>query len=173
MEIAKIVFPLQETFTDYPDNESQAILVYFLGCNHYCVNCYNIELTNYDSDKGKEITIEELYKEILKKSQSLKTNKVVFSGGDPLYKKNLDFTRKFLNNYKDVFDICVYTGHPIEYVKNKEIKNFKFIKCGKYNGNLKTQSFKCDEYIQLASTDQEFYGGMYNKISRNGRYYFK
>jgi len=172
MSEAKIIFPLQTTFLDYPDNISQAVLIYFLGCDHYCKDCHNPELSNYDNSKGKLITVEKLYNEVFKFAQSLKTNKIVLSGGDPLYKENLNFTRRFLNNYGDIFDICVYTGHSIRYVKKNEIKNFKFIKCDKYMTEYKTQFMKCDEYMQLSSTNQKFFNEGFNQVSRDGRYYF-
>ena len=51
---------------------------------------------------------EELYnliKEICKKHD---TDKIVLSGGDPLYPANREIVKNFLNKYGSLYDICIY-----------------------------------------------------------------
>ena len=97
-----------------------------------------------------------------------KTNKIVLSGGDPLYGGNLDFTLRILKELKK-YDICIYTGCTIEYVKRMQFYGFKYIKCGIYRSDLKQVSEKTDDYMQLASSNQNFYNDKYEQISENGR----
>jgi hypothetical protein len=46
---------------------------------------------------------------------------VALVGGDPLYDTNIDFTRSFLKQNK-TYDVCLYTGESIDFVKSKNIK---------------------------------------------------
>ena len=94
-------------------------------------------------------------------------------GGDPLFSKNIDFTRELLELTKNEFDICLYTGESVEFVKKYNIRNFKYLKCGWYNENLKQESLKTNTYFQLASTNQCLYDSNYNILSKNGRYYYE
>jgi organic radical activating enzyme len=169
----KIIYPLDTTWTDYPDNYSQSIIVYTIGCIHGCIGCQNPDLQSVDYstntvcvDDSKQLaTILE------KESKKHKTNKVVFSGGDPLFDSNINTLREFLDK-NTVFDICIYTGYDISYVKKNGIENFEFVICNKYNHKLKQQSCKTDKYISFASTNQKLYSKNYSLLSKNGIYYF-
>jgi organic radical activating enzyme len=96
------------------------------------------------------------------------TNKLVFLGGDPLYKNNLELTTYLVNNLKDEFNICIFTGYDIEYVKKLNIDGVKYWKCGTYDQTKSRQSKKTDKEYVLASPNQDFYDGNYNKLSENG-----
>lgn len=159
---------LQTTWLDYPDNESLSVIFYTYGCIHKCKNCHNLDLqtpvASYPSD-----TIDK----ILMYCKRNNTNKLVLSGGDCLLKGvNLDLTNAIIDRCKDTLDICIYTGYDIDYVKTNVHKGFKFVKCGKYDENMKTESDKTDDYFQLASTNQELYDSNYQLLSSKGRYYF-
>lgn len=159
---------LQTTWLDYPDNSSLAVIFYTYGCTHKCKNCQNIELqtpvTSYPSN---------IIDEIFTYCKRNNTNKLVLSGGDCLFKgANLSLTNAIIDKYKDVLDICIYTGYDIDYVKANVHKGFKFVKCGKYDENMKTEPDKTDNYVQLATTNQAFYDSNYQLLSSNGRYYF-
>jgi len=164
----KIELPIQTTWQDYPKSEDHALLVYSIGCEHGCKNCHNTILKT--GNNTLDISTNDLYEILLKLSEKEKTNNVVFSGGDPLY-KNLDCIKEFLSINKD-FDVCIYTGYDIEYVKRNNVNGFCFIKCGKYDEKLKQSSGKTDEYIKLASTNQNFYDANLNMLSKNGVLYF-
>ena len=155
------------TFIDYPSKDHWANIFYFSGCSHNCKDCQNLQLQNPEA--GKIINIDELYQLVKSMCRKNLTNKVVFSGGDPLSSFNIQDIKKFLDLYGLEFEITIYTGYNIDYVKEHEIKNFKFIKCGTFNKQLKQESGNFEDYFQLASTNQNFYNNKYEQLSNNGR----
>jgi organic radical activating enzyme len=171
MNKIKIVYPFNYTFIDYPDNESVSILLYFYGCDNGCFNCHNKNIDN--NTNYKEFTIDEILKELYISSNKLKTNKIVFSGGDCLYRNNINFTKELLNKLKFNYDICIYTGYNLGYIKRNNIRGFKFIKIGKYENKIKQESFKTDDFIQFASRNQNLYDSNLKLLSNNGIYFFK
>jgi anaerobic ribonucleoside-triphosphate reductase activating protein len=154
---------LDITFSDYPSKEDMAIICYFYGCEHNCKDCHNKELQK--SEDKNILYVEDLIK-FCKRNN---TNKIVFSGGDPLFGDNLLITKLFCKELKKDYNICIYTGYPIEYV---DFDGFKFIKCGKYDINNKQKSLKNDNFIQFASTNQNLYDCNKKLISNKGRYEF-
>ena len=177
-----IKYPITSTFLDYPDNESLAVILYIMGCDNNCINCHNPEFQdrNYNIGTKNESYYYIAYK-IIKNCSLFKTNKIVISGGDPLYKENIEDTKKLikeLNFYTPYcydslsFDVCLYTGKDIEYIKKLDLPKVKFIKCGKYIEELKQKVIKNDEYMQFASMNQELYDSDYNLLTKNSRYYY-
>ena len=158
------------TFIDYPTAEDWAVIIYFTGCCNNCLDCQNIELQdpNYKSSILTIQTEEELYNFIKKSCKKQDTNKIVFSGGDPLYPANREIVKNFLNKYGSLYDICIYTGYSINDIKEFGIQNFKFIKCGQYDESCKQISEKTEDYIRLASTNQNFYNAKHEQLSQNG-----
>ncbi|HON84150.1 MAG TPA: 4Fe-4S cluster-binding domain-containing protein [Caldisericia bacterium] len=169
-----VVFPLQTTFIDYPDDESEAIIIYILGCDHFCVGCQNPLFKNKDYNLNTKLLYPiELLLEIEKLSKRIDSNKVVLSGGDPLSKTNIEDVKSLLNfNITKKFDYMIYTGYDIEYVKTNFINGFKFIKCGNYLPEYKQDSEKTDDYLKFASTNQKLFDENFNLISNNGIFYF-
>ena len=170
-----VAYPLTTTFLDYCDNESQAILIYILGCNNMCGGCHNTRFKDkeYQDSETKKLDILALYDKIVEQAQKNNTDKVVLSGGDPLYKENLAETKTLLHLLKKKgLKITVYTGHDIDYVKLNNVKHFDFIKCGPYMEIFKQPSIKTDEYIQLSSSNQEIYNHKYELLSHNGIFKF-
>ena len=163
------------TFIDFPTVDDWAVIIYFTGCSNNCVNCQNKELQNPDY-KSSILSIQDeenlfnFIKDICKKQD---TNKIVFSGGDPLYPTNREIIKNFLNKYGSLYDICIYTGYSIDDVKKFGIHNFKFIKCGRYDESYKQTSEKTEEHIKLASSNQNFYDSNYEQLSKNGILNFK
>jgi anaerobic ribonucleoside-triphosphate reductase activating protein len=167
----KLSFPIQASFLDYPNNLSIALCVYLYGCEHNCDGCHSIDLQ--DDDYGKKITYVELYEMVKVLSDKNKTNKIVFMGGDPFYKKNFKDVNSFIDKYGDEFDICVYTGYNLEYLLKMNISNkFKFIKCGKFNKKLYQIPYKDDNKIVFASKNQILYNNKFEELSINGVLYF-
>lgn len=158
---------VQSTFLEYPDNSSIASIFYFSGCDRNCEGCQNTSLKEYTPLDEKEAL-----SGIVNYSRRLKTNKVVLCGGDPLYKKNIDLTRKILYNLGKDFDICIYTGALIGEVKKLNLSGFKFIKCGVFDKTKFIGSKKTDDYIQFATSNQELYNEFLELISHDGIYYF-
>lgn len=173
MITTKIYENLGMTFLDYPDPINPAILIYFLGCDHSCPECHNEAFKNRDFDKGVEVSIESLFYMIKDYGHRNHTNKIVFSGGDPLHPLNRSFVRTFINKYSNVFDVCIYTGYEISEVKNMELTGFKFLKCGKYNKALHQEAIKTDSFMKFASTNQSLYNSIYSLLTHNGTYNFK
>ena len=171
--MVKILNNFTASFIDYPDNESSAVCVVMMGCEHHCPNCHNKDFQNYDYSEGViECSAEELYKIVKKECERNLTNKVVLTGGDVLAPLNIAYTKQFLTVAKDL-DICVYTGYDIDYVIKNEVTGYKFVKCGVYREDLKQPSEKTDEYMQFASINQRLYDGFNNLLSENGRYNFQ
>ncbi len=160
------ILPIQETFIDYPDNHSIALIIYFSGCKWNCKGCHSSTLQL--PYQGEEYRLD-MFQRLINRSDY---KKIVFSGGDPLYGTNVDFVREFLIRNKKV-DVCIYTGHSIQDVKDLDIKGFKYIKCNPFDINNKQESFKTDTMMQFASSNQELYDKNFNLISNNGIYYFK
>ena len=168
----KLILPFETTFLDYPDNESLAMIVRFLGCDNSCEGCQNKDLKDINFVGGKEISINDFGFYIKEGMLNNKTNKLVLSGGDPLANCNIDFTKDILLHFGKLFDICIYTGKDIDFVKRNNIKGFKFIKVGNYDLTKKCLPDKTDDYFQLASTNQGLYDNDYKLLSSNGKYLF-
>ena len=154
------------SFLDYPDPTDWANIFYFAGCEHNCNMCHNKELQNFKS--GHVISIDGLYTLASTLSKKNKTNKIVFSGGDPLSIHNINDIKYFSQQYGNLFDICIYTGYNIDYVKQNEITGFKFIKCGSFIESQKRESGNFEDKFILASPNQNFYDANYNQISNEG-----
>lgn len=159
-------------FIDYPTAEDHSINVYFYGCHHHCIQCSNPMF--WSSKFGTRVSVKELFLLIHKSSKEFRTRKVCLLGGDPLYKKNIDFVRELLSllNFAQ-FDVCLFTGYSVSMIKKLEIEGFKFVKTGKFEVKLACKSEKNDEYIQLSSTNQKLYDSNLRLLSSEGRYYFK
>jgi anaerobic ribonucleoside-triphosphate reductase activating protein len=168
----KILKRISASFLDYPDNISLAIIVYILGCTHNCINCQNPKLQdiNIVDNTIISVTLDEFEDSITKLIFKYRTNKLVLSGGDPLHPDNIKFIREFLKFTK--FDVCVYTGYPVEYVQASKLSNFKFLKCGKYISTLNQSSVKTDDYLQFSSKNQKLYNDNFQLVSKDGKYYF-
>ena len=171
------------TWLDYPDGESLAVIVYFSGCSHACPGCQNKKYQNFENDESRQISVAELVDLVDKECQRNKTNKVVFSGGDPFFSKNVAEVVLTIDQLKDhyMLDICVYTGYSIEDVKKiyerPALKSFSrpaFFKCGVYREDLKRNTWgKTDESMTWVSTNQNLYDSDFNLISPEGIYTFK
>ena len=109
------------TFIDFPTVDDWAVIIYFTGCSNNCVNCQNKELQNPDY-KSSILSIQDeenlfnFIKDICKKQD---TNKIVFSGGDPLDQDRLSLSELMQlikcvrRNYPNK-TIWLYTGYEYE-----------------------------------------------------------
>ncbi len=157
---------IRETFLDYPDNESLAVIVFTEGCSHGCRGCQNAEYQN--QRKESAVSREAFLDMILERCRRNHTNKVVFSGGDPLYHSNGD------DQLRDIIDVidylegngyscCVYTGYDFEEVERiyRKYGNGRrtplYFKCGRFVDSLRDkESGKTDDGMTLATTNQYF-----------------
>lgn len=163
---ASIDHNFQFSFMDYPDDESGAVVVYFYGCNNNCDGCHNDPLSVWREDSV--ISLEYFILILKNYCERCNTTKVVLLGGDPLYKKNIEFTKQLLFETQFIFDVCIYTGYSVDFVIENNVYGFKYLKCGKYVEDLKQESKKTNEGFWLASTNQEFYDKNYKQISEKG-----
>ena len=156
---------LKITSPDIENGPGCRVTLWIPGCTHKCPGCHSPLLQKvlpYDEDKETMLSRIKIY------AHRADTNKLVFLGGDPLYKNNLELTTYLVNNLKDEFNICIFTGYDIEYVKKLNIDGVKYWKCGTYDQTKSRQSKKTDKEYVLASSNQDFYDGNYNKLSENG-----
>jgi len=169
----RILNNLIESFIDYPDNESLAICVVMMGCCHKCKDCQNPLFQNPDYENGtKIVSVDEMVKELENICHKNLTNKIVLSGGDPLFKTNIEFTKELLQKMSSHYDFCIYTGYDIDYVKQNNVKGYKFIKCGTFDVSQKRKSDKDDDKIIFASPNQILYNGSNKPLSKDGIYKF-
>lgn len=157
-------------FLDFPSPEDGSVSVFMSGCIHNCKDCQNPDLQRFED-------IVDSYEDILNNIKIFctrnNTNKIVLSGGDCLFSKNLPLTQYLLENLSD-YEVCLYTGYDIDYVKSVLKQNsFKYVKCGKFIKELYQESEKTDTYMKFASSNQELYDSNFNLISTNGIFNFK
>lgn len=172
MEEVAVSLPMYVSFLDYPTPVDHAICVNFVGCDHACKGCHNPTLQFRETAENYKYydSPERLLADIQNFAIRNRTNKVVLSGGDPLHPSNVEFVKAFLE-LESEFDVMVYTGYDIKYVKEHEIKA-KFIKCGKYIEGQAQASQKTGSKFVLASKNQVLYDSEYKPLSNNGEYNF-
>lgn len=156
---------LEETLLEYPSKDGNAIAIIFTGCPHHCIGCHS---PNLQKDEDYFEDINDLIKRIEIYAKRANTNKLVITGGDCLYLKNLDYTRQIVDKLNKNYDICIYTGYDIDYVKKLNLNDVKYYKCGKFDYTKRRDSEKTDFHFILASPNQNFYDGNYNLLSENG-----
>ena len=172
--MTKVWKHISESFIDYPDNQSIAYCILLPGCINNCDGCQNpwLQRESPPMPGFHEKTYEDLEKQLDEVCSKDNQTKVVISGGDPLSPMNIEYTKGFIEKYKDKYDFCIYTGHDVEYVKEHNVSGFKFLKCGKFDIKNKRESEKTDEKMLFASPNQKLYDKNYNLISKGGIYYF-
>lgn len=172
MQTARLSFAY--SFLDYPDPSFMCLNIFFSGCDFRCKNCSNPEL-QLPSEKFREYTLAECVENILAMVVKAKSDNICLIGGDPLSNYNREFVKELLNElatYED-FNVCIYTGYDVEDVKRMNLTNFTYLKCGKYEHDLRITSGKTSEHMQFASTNQELYTSKFEKLSNNGLYTFE
>lgn len=182
------------SFDMWPERSNGATVISFVGCSHNCDKCdarsnmRNKSLIAQSCTMGKTSVlsyypgakiIPDFYKfDCTEKGLSLfiyfideickvNTNRIIFSGGDPLYIDNLKFVKDYLLQ-KNRPRICIYTGYSIEDVKLMDVEGAEFIKCGKYDYEKSQDKMKYDNVLKLSSTNQNFYNQHCKPISKNG-----
>ena len=154
---------LKETFLDFPNSEDIAVILFTYGCSHNCMGCQSPSLQ--DPFGGEVFSKEDLLNLILDRCKGNATNKVVFSGGDPLYhttdtNQMMDILWIVDSLENNDYECCIYTGYTFEQVKSfypKELLGPKFFKCGSYVESLRDKNMgKYENSFVLASRNQRF-----------------
>lgn len=106
----------------YHDNmlsgEGLRIVVFLSGCSHHCKNYHNPE--TWDPKSGQKFDEEAMYK-IEKYLKEDYISGITFTGGDPLYKDNLQEVLKlciYLKNRYPNKTIWIYSGYTFEDISN-------------------------------------------------------
>lgn len=173
MEVANLRLPFTFSASDYPDAGSFAVSVYMMGCSNGCAGCFNPEFQDYDNrENTKVMNVPDFVAALRHFCTRSLTNKVVLLGGDPLFEKNVNFVKEFLDHYGHEFDVCVYTGCDVKKAKACGLKGFRFIKTGRFVYHQRQPSIKSGFLMQFASANQELYDSDYNLLSQGGVYSF-
>ena len=175
LDIVQVQYPFDVSFLEYPDNESDSVVVYFRGCDFECRGCHNSGLHEVvPNDKSaKFFSQEDFYEELKSMCVKYRTKKVVFMGGDPLAKRNRYFVKEFLFNYREEFDIAIYTGYSRIEVLQMDVRFFKYLKCGQYDETQKQISGKFDSHFVLSSANQEWCNNHFEVLSKDGIMFFE
>lgn len=106
-------------------------VIFCQGCTHHCVGCQNPE--TWDLKGGKEISVEELVKDILKHRR---IDGVTLSGGDPFFQQ--EECVSLLKLLPDHLDIWIYTGFKYEDIKDTQLAQMaNYIVDGKFEPDKK------------------------------------
>lgn len=87
------------------------VVVFLSGCDNHCVGCHNPETWN--PNNGKQFG-QEAVDEILKELDKDYISGLTLSGGDPLYRENVDDVYKLLLSVREKYsdkNIWLYTGY--------------------------------------------------------------
>lgn len=89
-------------------------VVWLSGCNHHCKNCFNPE--TWDENCGDEFG--EIQQNVIYETlQQDWCSGITFTGGDPLFPKNIEQLLQLCKNIKKKFPkktIWVYTGYSYD-----------------------------------------------------------
>lgn len=158
---------------DFPAPEGWSMVLFIYGCDFRCKNCSNKHLQTYDHPEAVEITENALVNKVLKTGGSNKVTKLTLLGGDPFSEQNRNFVLNFCKRVYDYLDVCVYTGHEVDFVKTLNFNYFTLLKCGLFDENKYQMPEKTNEHMQFASSNQKLYDNNFNLLSNNGKYLFK
>jgi len=171
MQDIKVTLPLGTSFLDYADNESLAVIVYVMGCDHGCSGCHNQQFSDFNYSASYTVNFDKLSSILKESTKKHRTKKVVIGGGDPLHPKNIEFVKYVLNKLTE-YQFMVYTGYDVDYVKKNKVKGFTLLKCGRYEEDKKQKSVKTDSKFCLASKNQKIYDCNYRLLSSDGTLFF-
>lgn len=89
-------------------------VIFCQGCTHHCVGCQNPE--TWDPRGGKEISVEELSRDILKHKH---IDGVTLSGGDPFFQQ--EECVSLLKLLPENLDVWIYTGFDYDDIKHTQL----------------------------------------------------
>lgn len=135
----------------------KAFEIYISGCDGLCLNCHNPELQNYDIGEPYTSELGIILSQKINKFNNM-IDQVWILGGEPLLQNNYTLLINLLNRIKTDTNkkIMLWTRFELEEI-NVEICNLcDFIKTGKYEESLKTES-NFQHGINLISSNQKIY----------------
>jgi len=119
------------------DGEGWRTVLFVSGCHHHCKGCHNPQ--SWNPNAGKKFTNK--VKEYLFSCITDNISGLTISGGDPLYKKNIDEVTKLCKEFKERFPdktIWLYTGNLYRDSKHLEVMKYvDVVVDGKFKEHLK------------------------------------
>ena len=106
------------------DGEGVRVALYVSGCDHKCKGCHNPE--SWNCNAGTLFT-EEKKQQLFALLQRPYIDGITLTGGDPLYKCNINETTALCKELKEKFPnktIWLYTGSVYEDIKDLEILKY-------------------------------------------------
>lgn len=110
--------------TSLADGEGWRTVLFVAGCNHHCKECQNKD--SWNPNAGQLFTNE--VKEVLFDCITDQISGLTLSGGDPLYKKNINEVTALCREFKERFPnktIWLYTGNL--YRDSKDLEVMKYV----------------------------------------------
>lgn len=105
------------------DGEGWRTVLFVSGCHHHCKGCQNPE--SWNPNAGHPFTKE--VKDYLFNCITDEISGLTISGGDPLYKRNVEDVTKLCKEFKERFPnktIWLYTGNLYRDSKNLELMKY-------------------------------------------------
>lgn len=102
------------TYPDQNNGDGLRVVLWLSGCSHHCHNCQNPQ--TWDPESGILFN-DDAKKEIFEQLEKDYISGITFSGGDPLYKNNLNDLYELIIDIKSKFPektIWLYTGYTWE-----------------------------------------------------------
>lgn len=99
--------------------------IFFSGCEHYCENCFNSEL--WDFNVGQSFT-KEVYESKIKPTMNEHITGISILGGEPLHPNNITATFNLVKWFKEDFPektIWLWSGYTWEELTSKSNSNYK------------------------------------------------
>lgn len=106
------------TYPDQNNGPGLRVVIWVSGCSHHCLECQNPQTW----DKNSGIIFDNSAKEeIIEQLKNNYISGITWSGGDPMYKDNVETVLKFTEKIHDLFpekNIWLYTGYTFEEIMN-------------------------------------------------------
>lgn len=132
---------------------NQALEIYFSGCNQYCKGCHNPELRDFNLGNHYLDCIKQIQNKIQEFDVLIKN--IWILGGEPLDNDNGDILY-FLNKMPKDKKTWLFTSYDFEKVPDKFKEVFDYIKCGKYEENLRVPE-NLWHGVNLISSNQKIF----------------
>ena len=116
------------TYPDMNNGDGLRVVLWLSGCSHHCQGCQNPQTWNPCSGiKFDDVAFDELFDELRKDYIS----GITITGGDPLFKDNLDEVYSLCSFIKRILPyktIWIYTGYTWEELQSKDDKKRLILK---------------------------------------------
>ena len=121
------------TKDDMLNGDGLRVVLWVAGCSHHCKGCHNPE--TWDPESGI-LFDEDAKNEIFTELDKDYVSGITFSGGDPLFKGNIDTVKALCKEIKQKYPkktIWLYTGYSFEEIKDLEVLKYVDVLCdGKF-----------------------------------------